>query len=270
MLKLNTLLKIFTLLVSVYLIFCIAVYSIQKSLLFPAYVAKPVPADWQPKGRLSQHALINGNCGKLHVAIWRTPNAKGTLMMFHGNGESLASIDDYAQKFHDLGYDLMAWDYPGYGQSTGCWHSQEMLLADAESTYQWLSTKESPEKIYIFGYSIGTGMALSLAAQHQDNPVYLVSAYDSLANVAKDKISSIVPISLLLRYPMQTKKWVDAIHQPIYLMHGSQDVLIRPERALSFVKQTKANVKVEWVAQAGHADDVLFAYRNSWLKRLLP
>ena len=71
-------------------------------------------------------------------------------------------------------------------------------------------------------------------------------------------------------YKRQTKEWGDAIRQPIYLMHGNKDILIRPERAQSFVKQTLANTTIEWVAQAGHADDALFAYRDSWLKRLLP
>ncbi|MFW5432024.1 MAG: alpha/beta hydrolase, partial [Methylophilaceae bacterium] len=123
-------------------------------MLFPSYAAKAIPIDWQPKGKNSQQAMISGSCGKLHVAIWRTPKAKGTIMMFHGNAESLASIDDYAYAFHELGYDLMAWDYPGYGKSTDCWFSQDTLLTDAETAYQWLAAKEKPENIHLFGYSV--------------------------------------------------------------------------------------------------------------------
>jgi uncharacterized protein len=254
-----------------YLLACGALYFLQKSMLFPAYVTQPVPADWQPNaGDSASQAFINGNCGKLHVAYWKIKNAKGTLMMSHGNGESLASINDYAYAFHALGYNLMTWDYPGYGQSTDCWFSQADLLDDAESAYQWLAKQEKPEKIFIFGYSIGTGIALSVAAKHQQNPIFLVAAYDSLLNVAKDNFNGFVPVSLLMRYPLHTKQLVAAIKQPIYVIHGTKDKLISPARAQGLVTESQHKVNIEWVKSAGHTDDALFIYRNNWLKKLLP
>lgn len=268
--KLRTLQKLLGMLIFAYLVFCVTIYAMQKRMLFPTHITKPVATDWQPQGKDTEQALINGNCGQLHVAIWRTPNAKGTLMMFHGNGESLASIDDYTFAFHDLGYNLMAWDYPGYGQSTNCWFTQDMLLSDAETAYQWLATKEKPKQISLFGYSVGSGIALSVATKHQENPVYLVAAYDAIVNVASDKFSNIIPVNLLLRYPMRTRQWVDKIQQTIYLIHGKQDNLILPIRAQSLVQHANGKVKVEWVQKAGHADNTLFSYRNHWLKRLLP
>jgi uncharacterized protein len=180
---------------TLYLGVCGLFYYKQKQLLFPAQLAQSVPADWQPSAGDSQlQAMISSNCGKLHVAMWKINNAKGTLMMFHGNGESLASINDYAHAFHNLGYNLMAWDYPGYGRSTDCWFSQNDLLEDAESAYKWLATQENPQRIFIFGYSVGTGIALSVASKHQQNPVFLVAAYDSLLNVARENTYAFVPL----------------------------------------------------------------------------
>lgn len=256
--------------VVIYLAICTLVYVQQKQMLFPVHMTKPVPANWQPTaGDTRTQALINGHCGKLHVAKWNVNKAKGTIMMFHGNGESLASIDEYAYAFLGLGYNLMAWDYPGYGRSSDCWFSQRDLLNDAEAAYQWLSTQESPEKIFIFGYSIGTGIALSVEAHHQQNPVYLVAAYDALSQVAKENISPLIPVDWLMRYPMRTTPWVNAIKQPIYLIHGDQDRLIRPARAQALA-QTRPSIHLEWVKNAGHTSDALFYYRNAWLARLLP
>jgi len=249
---------------------CLAVYAMQKNILFPTDMVKPVPTNWQPRGKSSQQAMITGSCGKLHVAIWRTSDAKGTLMMHHGNGESLASIDEYASAFLNLGYNLMAWDYPGYGKSTGCWFTQDMLLANAESAYQWLAKQEKPEDIHQFGYSLGTGVALAVASRHQYNPTYLVAAYDSLTNVAIDAMPSFIPVRMIFRYPMKTKQWVGMIKQPIYLIHGEHDRIIRPQHAQSLAKYSAGISNLEWVKNAGHADDTLFAYRNQWLKRLLP
>jgi len=254
-----------------YLGVCGLFYYKQKQLLFPAQLTQSVPADWRPTVGDSQlQAMINGNCGKLHVAMWKINNAKGTLMMFHGNGESLASINNYVYAFHNLGYNLMAWDYPGYGRSTDCWFSENDLLEDAESAYRWLATQEDPKRIFIFGYSIGTGLALSVASKHQQNPLFLVAAYDSLLNVVRENVYTFVPVSFILRYPLDTRKWVEEIKQPIYLIHGSSDNLIRPSRANQLVKNAKGKAKIEWVKNTGHVDDLLWAYRNQWLKRLLP
>ena len=250
---------------------CALIYYKQKSMLFPAQYAQAVPVNWQPTaGDSHTQAFIKGSCGKINVAIWRIKNAKGSIMMSHGNGESLASINDYAYAFHNLGYNLMAWDYAGYGQSTDCWFSQADLLTDAESAYQWLASQEKPEKIFIFGYSVGTGVALSIAAHHQQNAVFLVAGYDSLANVAKDNISPLVPTRLLARYPIETAPFISQIQQPIYLIHGTADKLIRPARAQALVDASQGKAHVEWVQGAGHTDDALFMYRNQWLKRLLP
>lgn len=268
--KFNSLKKLLGAFVLIYILFCLTIYGLQKKILFPSHAAAPVALDWQPKGEQSKQALINGQCGKLHVALWHTPHAKGTLMMFHGNGESLASINNYVFAFHQLGYNLMSWDYPGYGQSTDCWFSQEMLLEDAETAYQWLAKQESRKNIHIFGYSLGTGIALSVAAKHQQNPVYLVAAYDALSTVAHNRFSEFLPINLLFRYPMQTAQWVEKIQQPIFLIHGSNDQVIQPASAHNLVKNAKGKAKIEWVANASHASDSLFEYRNAWLKQLLP
>jgi pimeloyl-ACP methyl ester carboxylesterase len=249
----------------------IALYNYQKQLLFPTHVTKPVAEDWTPYGKNSVQALLNGNCGDLHVAVWRRPNPKGTVMLFHGNGESLASLNDDVNDFHQIGYNLMAWDYPGYGRSDDCWFNQEMLLDDANTAYQWLTKQENPKNIYLFGYSIGTGIALSVAAKHhQQNPVFLMSAYDAISSIAVERFSDMIPMTLLIRFPMQTQSWVDKIQQPIYLIHGMQDELISPTRARSLVEKAKGKIKVEWVENASHANRTLFEYRNRWLKRLLP
>jgi uncharacterized protein len=263
--------KILYIIIIAYFAACMLMYFLQKRMLFPAQYAKPVSVDWKPTAGDSQtQAMIGGRCGKLHVVMWKVNHAKGTLMMFHGNGETLATINNSAHAFLALGYNLMAWDYPGYGRSTDCWFTQNDLLGDSEAAYQWLATQEKPERIYIFGYSIGTGLALSVEAHHQQNPVYLVAAYDALVNVAKDYTFDLLPVKFLMRYPLDTHIWVNQIRQPIYLIHGDQDRLIKPERARMLVKTADGKVKIEWVHGAGHSSHALFLYRNQWLKRLLP
>lgn len=74
----------------------------------------------------------------------------------------------------------------------------------------------------------------------------------------------------MMRYPLDTAQFIEQIHQPIYLIHGTDDKLIRPARAQALVSHAQGKAHIEWVKGAGHTDDALFAYRNQWLKRLLP
>ena len=247
----------------------IATYFLQTRMLFPAYLSQPVATDWKPSaGDSAVQAFIKSSCGKIHVVIWKIKQAKGTIMMFHGNGESLASINDYAYAFNNLGYNLMAWDYPTYGRSSACSFSQVEILSDAETAYQWLKTQEKAEQIVLFGYSIGTGIAIHVASQHPQHNIYLVAAYDSLLNVAKEHTSRWLPIGLMLRYPMPANDWIKKIKGHIHMLHGTQDTLITPARAKALFSHANKNADIEWV-KAGHVDDNLFLYRNTWMQRLL-
>lgn len=239
-------------------------------MIFPAYLAQPVPKNWKPTaGEGSIQTYIDGSCGKVHAVIWKAKQAKGTIMMFHGNGESLASINDYAYAFHDLGYNLMTWDYPGYGQSANCWFSQTDLLNDAEAAYKWLLTQEKSERVVIFGYSIGASIAVYTASRHPQHDVYLVAAYDSLLNVAKERVSSLLPVSLIMRYPLPANKWIKKIKGHVHMMHGLDDTLIHSARAQALFKEANQISDIEYVKNAGHADDNLFMYRNAWMQRHL-
>lgn len=262
--------RISVIVVLLYCFACITTYFLQTRLLFPAYLAQPVPENWQPTaGESATQALIESSCGKIHVVIWKIKQAKGTIMMFHGNGESLASINDYAYAFHDLGYNLMTWDYPTYGRSSTCMFSQQQLLNDAESAYQWLATQEKSDKIVIFGYSIGTGIAVNIASQHPQHDVYLVAAYDSLLNVAAEHVFNVLPINLIMRYPLPAVEWIKKIKGNIHVLHGLNDTLIRPKRAQALISNGNKNADIEYVKNGGHANDALFLYRNKWMQHHL-
>lgn len=255
---------------TLYLLVCLTVYWRQQSMLFASAHAMPVPTDWQPTaGANAEQVLLSGHCGQVHAVRWFTEHPRGTILMFHGNAESLASINDYAYAFLNLDYNLVAWDYPGYGKSTPCRFSQTELLDDAEQVYQWLAKQESPENIVLFGYSLGTALAVHTAIKHRENPVYLVAGYDSMANVAADNMPTWLPVKALIKYPLPAIEWVPQLKQAVYMIHGDHDALIRPERAEKLA-DSSPNIHLEWVEGAGHTSDSLFFYRNAWLARLLP
>jgi alpha-beta hydrolase superfamily lysophospholipase len=242
----------------------LAIYCIQGRMLFPAYAAMPVTADWRPTvGIAQQQAFLAGQCGQLHAVKWQVANEKGTVMVFHGNAESIASVEHQVPKFHTQGYSVMAWDYAGYGQSADCWSNEQGLLQDAETAYQWLA-QQTALPIVLYGRSVGSGPAVYIASKYTVQKLLLVSPYDSLTNVASERMPFFVPVSLIMRYPLASTQWINQVKAPIYAIHGMADTLIKPERAATLFKQIKQKIHVEWVKNAGHNVDATDEF-DYWL-----
>lgn len=249
-----------------YLVLCAAVYYFQASMIFPSQLTLPVPATWKPSfGNASENIMLNGRCGKLHAVIWKNADAKGMLMYFHGNAESIASIESRVPALQQLGYGVMAWDYPGYGRSSSCRFSEDDLLHDSDLAYRWLASRVPEKNIVIFGSSVGSGLALYVASHHPGHPVLLVSPYDALANVARDHMPFFLPVSLLMRYPLRAEEWIGRIDAPIHVIHGLADTIIEPQRAEALLRHANSNVSVEWVENANHNDYILIERSYRWL-----
>ncbi|HOY69601.1 MAG TPA: alpha/beta hydrolase [Methylotenera sp.] len=221
-------------------------------MLFPAHLAMPVVADWQPKA--GSQAFLAGQCGKLYVAKWPVANEKGTVMVFHGNAESLVSVERQVPMFQAQGYSVMAWDYAGYGQSENCWSSEQGILHDAEIAYLWL-VAQTQLPIVIYGRSVGSGPAVYIASKYAVQKLLLVSPYDTLANVAAENMPFFVPVRYLMRFPLDSTQWIKHVKAPIYAIHGLTDTLIKPARALKLFGQAKQKISIKWVKSAGHNVD---------------
>jgi len=252
--------------VAAYLVLCAAIYYFQTSLIFPSQLTLPVSASWKPSlGNVSEETMLDGRCGKLHAVIWKNADSKGMLMYFHGNAESIASVESLVPAMQQLGYGVMAWDYPGYGRSDSCRFSEDDLLQDADIAYRWLASRTPEKNIVIFGRSVGSGLALYVASRHPGHPVLLIAPYDALVNVARDHMPFFIPASLLMRYPLRADQWIGQVHAPVHVIHGLADTIIAPQRAEALLQHANANTSVEWVPDADHNAPILIEKSYRWL-----
>ena len=260
--------------ITLYLIICSLAYLFQTRLIFPAYAAKPVPSNWMPSiSKNDVQTMLKGQCGQLHIVYWKTPNDKGSILLFHGNAESVSSVQDYVPWIQQFGYSVMTWDYAGYGKSTPCiLGNQDQLLKDAQTAYDWLSQRVTTSKITIFGRSVGTGLAVYVASQHPIHRLILVSPYNSLAKVAADYMPAIIPTKFLTRYPMPADLWIARVKAPIFAVHGSIDTLIKPEYAKALLADAPMNNGTKpiltIIAGAGH-NVASFPNYKAWLTEIL-
>ena len=123
-----------------------------------------------------------------------------TLLFFHGNAGNISDRLNSIQLFYWLGLDVLIIDYRGFGKSTGS-PTVPGTIKDAEASWRYLVDDRhiAPDRIVIFGRSIGGGVAALLAGAVEPKPggLILESTFDSLHNLVLDYVP-IAPVSLLL------------------------------------------------------------------------
>src|SRR5688500_15969555 len=136
---------------------------------------------------------------RLHGWWVPAPEARGAVLIFHGNAGNISHRIGYLTMFARLGYSTLIIDYRGYGRSTGG-PSEEGTYRDAEAA--WLHLSEArmirPEDIVIFGESLGAGVATWLAAKYRPRALVLASAFTSIPGLGA-QLYPWLPVRLLAR-----------------------------------------------------------------------
>src|SRR5215471_8930104 len=155
----------------------------QRALLFPIPpVGRITPAD-AGFAEAEEHVLTTADGEK--IIVWHVPAKAGrpVILYFPGNGDFLAGC---AGRFKDMtadGTGLVALSYRGYAGSSGR-PSEKGLLQDAAAAYAFASALYPASKLVLWGFSLGSGVAVALAADRQAGGVILEAPYSSIADVA--------------------------------------------------------------------------------------
>ena len=150
----------------------------------------------------------------------------GLLIYFGGNAEEVSG------QMHDAPmlapWSLAAVNYRGYGLSEGR-PSEAALTVDALAIYDGLAKRDDirSDRIVVFGRSLGSGVAVPLAASRPVRAVVLVSPFDSLRSIAR-KQYPIVPVSALLKHPFDSQAHAPNIEAPLLVLAAEDDDLIPP------------------------------------------
>lgn len=176
---------------------------------------------------------------------------KGVIYFLHGNSGDLSSWGDVAPHFLDNNYDVFMIDYPGFGKSTGKIRNEIQLLADIQIGYDYLKKKYSENKMVILGYSIGTGPSAYLASVNHPKSLILVSPYYSFKELSQTKVPFIP--SFVLKYPLETNKFLKKTSTPTHIFHGNADAVIPIENSRRLIKElNKPSISFTAIKGIGH------------------
>lgn len=193
---------------------CALMYRVQDGLVFPA----PPPAT----PRLPVHRTPEG-----HVLVYRPgpPGAK-VVVYFHGNGEQVAGADWLAGRFAERGLGFAAIEFPGYGDAPGAPSEPSILAATEAGLTHLTSALGVPrDRLILFGQSLGTGVAVALAAKGWGERVLLVSPYTSLPDVAAPAFW-FLPVRALMRTRFDSAARAPEVKQPALVVHSTTDEVI--------------------------------------------
>lgn len=158
------------------------------------------------------------------------PEARGTLLFHHGNAGNISHRLDSLEIFHQLGLNVLIFDYRGYGQSSGS-PSEAGLYEDARAAWAWLTEVEelAPDEIVLFGRSMGAAVASRLAMEVRAAGLIVESSFSSVPDIASD-LYWWLPVRWLARIQLATIDHVAEAKMPVMVIHSAEDEIIPVEQ----------------------------------------
>lgn len=225
----------------------------QESLLFRP---STLPADHRFDFGPDVHEVWVERPGvRLNALHLRLAQPDGVVFYLHGNAGNLASWFANVDFYRRANLDLFMLDYRGYGKSGGEIGSEAQLHADVRAAWDLVAPRYAGRRRIVFGRSLGSGLAATLAADVQPELTVLVSPYASMEALAAEHYPW-VP-RRVLRYPLRTDAALARVRNPVLLVHGAQDRLIAPEHS-DRLAQVAPHARQLRVAGAGHNDIQVF------------
>ena len=202
----------------------VVLFLVQRSFLFPIPTAARTAPQAAGFPEAEEHLLTTTDGEK--VIVWHVPAKPGhpVILYFHGNGDFLAG---FFGRFRDLiadGTGVVALSYRGYAGSSGQ-PSERGLLLDAAAVYAFTTARYSADRIVVWGFSLGTGVAVALAAEQPVGKLILEAPYTSTADVAASMFW-FMPVRWVMRDQFRSDARIARVKAPVLIMHGTNDPAI--------------------------------------------
>lgn len=198
-------------------------YVFQRSLqYFPDPMRTPPAGAGLPQ---AQEIMLRTSDGETLIAWYVPPRGdKPVVLYFQGNGGALKlRVDRFAWLTAD-GNGLLALSYRGYGGSSGR-PTEAGLILDAHAAYQFAVAHDPAARIVLFGESLGTAVAVALAAERPVAGVILDAPFSSAADVGAAAYP-FVPVRWFMKDPFRSDRRIGQVRAPLLVLHGEGDTIV--------------------------------------------
>lgn len=208
------------------------------------------------------------------LVVWYAP-AQGnrpTILFFHGNAGSIADRAARLSYYQSQGLGAAFLSYRGYGGSSGT-ISEQGLITDARTAHAFLVAQGVPaQQIVALGESLGTGVAVQLAADHPVGALILEAPYTAAVDVAA-LVYPWLPVRLLMRDQFQSQSRIGQITVPLLVLHGTRDEVIPfafGQRLFAAANDPKTFVAIDGAGHEALFDPATWAREVDFLTTVFP
>jgi len=175
-------------------------------------------------------------------------DARYTILFSHGNGEDMGDVRSDLLHLNLMGFAVLAYDYHGYGTSEGA-PTERHCYADIDAAYDYLtgSLHVPPERIILYGRSIGGGPSVDLAARRPVGGLILESAFTSAA--ACSVLTSVLPGDAFRNIDK-----IKSVKCPVLVIHGRRDWVVPFRLGKALFEAVPGPKRYLWIERAGHND----------------
>ncbi|MGL5807136.1 MAG: alpha/beta hydrolase [Xenococcaceae cyanobacterium] len=235
----------------VYILICISLRIWHNRLIFvPTAAIETKPEDL---GLTYQEVWLSANDKskpeKIHSWwIQGDRSDSPTLLYLHGNGANIGANVKRAQRFVELGFSVLLFDYRGYGRSEGNFPTEKQLYRDAEIAWNYLveEKKIHPKNIFLYGHSLGGAIAIELALRQPNLAGLIVEgSFTSIRKMANlYPLYRIFPLDLIITQKFDSIAKVSRVRSPILFIHGSDDSIVPAKMSQALFEATKISKKM--------------------------
>ncbi|MGE5047839.1 MAG: alpha/beta hydrolase [Deltaproteobacteria bacterium] len=203
-----------------YLAVCAFFFFAQRAMVFPAPPGeRPAPA---------AGTVVRGDGFRALDAP--VTDARGTVVLFHGNGEDLADAGAMIALWQGLRFSVFAVEYPGYGVARDLGSpSRKGIVASADRALSWLRARGARDEVMVLqGQSLGTAVAAEMARKGFGSRLVLISPFTSVMELGR-RVVPWLPAGLLVRDRFDTAAIAPEVRQPVLIVHGTADEVVPVE-----------------------------------------
>jgi uncharacterized protein len=187
------------------------------------------------------------------------PQSSRVLVWFHGNAENIGMGMERLEALAQLGVNVLAVDYRGYGKSQGS-PSEAGVYRDGEAAYRYLVETRGfdPKNLIIYGHSLGGAVAVEIAARHACAGLIVESSFTSLSEMARH-IYHLPAVEFLPRSRFDSLAKIARVRAPVLVIHGTDDRVVPFEMGRKLYEAAPHPKDFYAVEGAGHDDPYLAA-----------
>jgi fermentation-respiration switch protein FrsA (DUF1100 family) len=244
---------------------CIMFWSGQNNLIFePTSDMQTTP---NRVGLEAEEFYIESGTGDESGKLfsWWIPGNKPTaptILYLHGNDKNIGYVREleYARGMHSQGYNVLMVDYRGYGKSIGGKPSEFKVYEDSESAWNYLVKQRglSPNRIFIYGHSLGGAIAIDLAVRHPEAAgVIEESSFTSLPEIARATGFGFMPTDFLTHERFDSIAKVPKLKIPLLIIHGTWDKTVPYQMGQELFDAAPQPKTIKFIEGGGHENSCI-------------